>query len=1213
MKKLLLTMLLLVGVGAMLSPALAVELTIGGKTVTGSGKYTGAALKKGTVSYTSNSLTLENAEINYNGRPIEISGTGAFTITVIGTCSIKGANGAIKFDKSDSKEVIISSESTARLTLESTGENFAPLNIAGSGGYTLYVLNVNMTLKRLESGENVTSGIHGGSANKMCVHNSVFSINKGTDTTIKGLNSFYLSSGAYYTSNITYAQGEGLRQNGSAYKGELSIFPKLRIEGKNVSVNEDYSIAGLKYTKSDKTITLSGHSYSGSTAAFISYFGTDDLNIKVSSNNTISMPGGAYDFIWAPNCNINITGSSYSTDRLHYSASGSGNIGFRGVKGKINIKNVTLNIATTTDYPISGDGNVELNIEKSSMTLQNNGSKPAVAGVKSCTLTDCGVNTAQSPVSFNVSKKSFTDINGTQAQKVVIGIPTRFYPVSICGQQVTDLNASNILVDGLSKGSMYLKEDALSCGLYLNNVTLVNKNTKSEAIRMNKSSSNKSLLRCNGTNVVMQEGNDAIYGYNTNLRIEGSKLSVSSTTGVAIRLYKTDLDVNLEKLDIPASVKGIWGVDGSETVNLGRRETTSVYDIISSSSAISAKTLTLDRMDFDSNKTAGCYFDKNEVKQNGGTTVKNVRFAAVTNTYDVTVGGVPVTNCNQYGIGSKYITAGGPMAVTFTNKKLTLDNATINTGKDFVNGIKNDLAGLTIQVKGTNKITSSLSGWNALNTPLQMNKNTTITGQGSLAFDNDNIPVVASDGATVTIKDANKITIASNLNAITDISNCKLVIDNSNVTVDGPCSYWQDVTWKNGHLTEPADGKWDAAKREIVDAKSATAKKVVFVDNATTVATTLSFPEAAYTATYGEAFTAPTLTNKDNVIVTYESSNTGVADVNSSTGAVTLKGAGETTITAAFAGNSSYKATSASYKLNVARAVPTVTAPVAATGLTYNGEAQQLLATAAATTGGTLEYSIDGMTWSAELLTGKDADTYTVYYRVDGGTNYENVTAQSVTATIAKAVPTVTAPVAAVGLTYSGEPQQLLITAAETTGGTLEYSTDGITWSAVLPTETEAGDYTVSYRVMGDTNYENLAAQDIAVTIAKAIPTVTAPVAATGLISNGEAQQLLATPAETTGGTLEYSTDGTTWSVELPTGIEAGDYTVYYRVESNVNYEGVAAQSITVTIAVPDGIDDVLSLSADNDAWYTLRGQKLDSRPTRKGLYIHRGRVVMVK
>ena len=319
------------------------------------------------------------------------------------------------------------------------------------------------------------------------------------------------------------------------------------------------------------------------------------------------------------------------------------------------------------------------------------------------------------------------------------------------------------------------------------------------------------------------------------------------------------------------------------------------------------------------------------------------------------------------------------------------------------------------------------------------------------------------------------------------------------------------------------------------------------------------------------------------------------------------------TITAAFAGNSSYKATSASYKLNVARAVPTVTAPVAATGLTYNGEAQQLLATAAATTGGTLEYSIDGMTWSAELLTGKDADTYTVYYRVDGGTNYENVTAQSVTATIAKAVPTVTAPVAAVGLTYSGEPQQLLITAAETTGGTLEYSTDGITWSAVLPTETEAGDYTVSYRVMGDTNYENLAAQDIAVTIAKAIPTVTAPVAATGLISNGEAQQLLATPAETTGGTLEYSTDGTTWSVELPTGIEAGDYTVYYRVESNVNYEGVAAQSITVTIAVPDGIDDVLSLSADNDAWYTLRGQKLDSRPTRKGLYIHRGRVVMVK
>ncbi len=51
--------------------------------------------------------------------------------------------------------------------------------------------------------------------------------------------------------------------------------------------------------------------------------------------------------------------------------------------------------------------------------------------------------------------------------------------------------------------------------------------------------------------------------------------------------------------------------------------------------------------------------------------------------------------------------------------------------------------------------------------------------------------------------------------------------------------------------------------------------------------------------------------------MTYSSSNTAVATVNGQ-GAVTLVGAGETTITATFAGNDDYLAGSASYKLVVA-------------------------------------------------------------------------------------------------------------------------------------------------------------------------------------------------------------------------------------------------------------------------------------------------------
>ena len=81
---------------------------------------------------------------------------------------------------------------------------------------------------------------------------------------------------------------------------------------------------------------------------------------------------------------------------------------------------------------------------------------------------------------------------------------------------------------------------------------------------------------------------------------------------------------------------------------------------------------------------------------------------------------------------------------------------------------------------------------------------------------------------------------------------------------------------------------------------------------------TMSFSPTSVTATLGESFTAPTLSmSPSGLTVTYSSSNTNVATVNASTGAVTLKAVGTTTITASFAGNNEYYANSASYTLTV--------------------------------------------------------------------------------------------------------------------------------------------------------------------------------------------------------------------------------------------------------------------------------------------------------
>lgn len=78
----------------------------------------------------------------------------------------------------------------------------------------------------------------------------------------------------------------------------------------------------------------------------------------------------------------------------------------------------------------------------------------------------------------------------------------------------------------------------------------------------------------------------------------------------------------------------------------------------------------------------------------------------------------------------------------------------------------------------------------------------------------------------------------------------------------------------------------------------------------------LSFEKATYNATLGKEFTAPTVEGAKTT-VTYTSSNTDVATVVETTGAVTLVGAGSTTITATAAETEEYNGATAFYTLTV--------------------------------------------------------------------------------------------------------------------------------------------------------------------------------------------------------------------------------------------------------------------------------------------------------
>ena len=102
----------------------------------------------------------------------------------------------------------------------------------------------------------------------------------------------------------------------------------------------------------------------------------------------------------------------------------------------------------------------------------------------------------------------------------------------------------------------------------------------------------------------------------------------------------------------------------------------------------------------------------------------------------------------------------------------------------------------------------------------------------------------------------------------------------------------------------------------------------------------------------------------------------------------------------------------------------------------------------------------------------------------------------TVTIKVNKATPTFTAPTAQENLTYTGQ-EQALITAGMTDHGTMQYSlTENGTYSQDIPTGTDAGAYTVWYRVIGDANHNDTAPASVAVSIGKKPLTITGVTAA---------------------------------------------------------------------------------------------------------------------
>ena len=163
-------------------------------------------------------------------------------------------------------------------------------------------------------------------------------------------------------------------------------------------------------------------------------------------------------------------------------------------------------------------------------------------------------------------------------------------------------------------------------------------------------------------------------------------------------------------------------------------------------------------------------------------------------------------------------------------------------------------------------------------------------------------------------------------------------------------------------------------------------------------------------------------------------------------------------------------------------------------------------------------------------------------------------------------------PAAVENLVYTGGALDL-VTAGIADGGTMQYKLgDNGTWSSDIPTATNAGEYTVYYKALGDDNHKDIAEANVTVVIAKAASTFDKLPQALDLSYTGAAQALLRA-GETTCGEIWYKLDNGEWTNEIPTATEAKTYYVCYKIIGDNNHNDltdIETQKISVTIKKAD-------------------------------------------
>ena len=433
-------------------------------------------------------------------------------------------------------------------------------------------------------------------------------------------------------------------------------------------------------------------------------------------------------------------------------------------------------------------------------------------------------------------------------------------------------------------------------------------------------------------------------------------------------------------------------------------------------------------------------------------------------------------------------------------------------------------------------------------------------GDGVLTFASDKPEIAAVDAATgeVTIKSAGKVTIRATIaegdNYFGDTDWCELIIapkalaDGMFTQISSPVYTGEplvpNVVMKDGETLMKMGTDYTLDFEDNVNAGTAKVTATGVGNYQGTATTTFTIAQAALTAVTLEATNF--VYNQEEHEAKVVSVKAGNLDVPEDSYEVTGNKAtkvGFYTVTVTGKGN--FKGTATAQYSIVPDADAVFALTLDPTEFVYDGTEKK----PAVTVKDGDAVLVEGTDYTLAYANNVNAGTATV--TATGKGNY-NCT-KTVEFTIKKADVTMTAPTVKLGLIYTAQAQTL-VAAGTVQGGEMQYALDGENFATALPQGTDAKDYTVSYKVVGDQNHNDVEAQTIDVTIIPATLTA-ATLVETNLVYNQLEQ--VAQVASVSAGTLTVP-EGS-YEVTGNKAVNVGNYTA--TITGKGNFKGsVTAQ-----------------------------------------------------